>query len=206
MKWKNQIWIEDDIIPLAHQEIIKTTLLGTEERGSPFTWHFVPDVTGGESEDERPGFSHTFIKEGVINPDGQGIKELEPMWAACMEKVMEKTQVAGNYAAVNARTFLQMSLRNVDLDKVDAPHIDMIGEHFALLYYVCDSDGETILYENRYSDSNPDVPKPDALREKARVKSKQGRVVIFDGYYWHTATQPTDGVRCVINTNVVQHA
>ena len=43
-----------------------------------------------------------------------------------------------------------------------------------------------------------------ALKEKQRVKPKQGRVVIFDGAFWHTATQPSKGIRCVINTDVVQ--
>jgi hypothetical protein len=26
---------------------------------------------------------------------------------------------------------------------------------------------------------------------------------LFDGFYWHTAAQPSKGVRCIINYNVI---
>jgi hypothetical protein len=42
------------------------------------------------------------------------------------------------------------------------------------------------------------------LKVKKKVTPKQGRVVIFDGYHWHTGTQPQKGMRCVINSNVLQ--
>ena len=67
-----------------------------------------------------------------------------------------------------------------------------------------DADGDTIIYENMYSPDNPDVPQPDELRIQESVTPKQGRVVIFDGYHWHTGTQPEKGMRCVINSNVFQ--
>jgi len=36
-----------------------------------------------------------------------------------------------------------------------------------------------------------------------RVTPKQGRVVIFNGLHWHTAEQPKDNVRCIINYNLI---
>ena len=35
-----------------------------------------------------------------------------------------------------------------------------------------------------------------------RVTPKQGRAVIFDGKYYHTARQPKDKLRCIINFNI----
>jgi len=50
---------------------------------------------------------------------------------------------------------------------------------------------------------SPSPPEPKDLKEKLRVKPKRGRVVIFDGFRWHTATQPKMcKARCVINTNL----
>ena len=37
---------------------------------------------------------------------------------------------------------------------------------------------------------------------KKRVTPKQGRLVVFDGRYWHTAEQPKYNKRCVINTDI----
>jgi len=200
MKWKKKIWVFDNIIPIEQQEIIKNTLFAYT-----FRWGFIDNVTGGGSRDERPAFGHTFIRDGVIKTHEDYIKMLNPLWTNCMEKIKEKTNTVGNYSIVKSRTFLQLPLRNVRGGEYDAHHIDLAAEHFALLYYVCDSDGDTVIFENMYSKDNTKAPELHELREKKRVTPQQGRVVIFDGYYWHTATQPSKGIRCVINTDVVQN-
>ena len=35
-----------------------------------------------------------------------------------------------------------------------------------------------------------------------KITPKQGRVVIFNGLLRHTATQPINGSRCIINVNI----
>lgn len=201
VKWKKQVWIVDDIISKEQQENIKSTLLAYD-----FSWGFIDNITSGALKEKRPAFGHTFVRDGMLRSREEYIKLLEPLWGGCMEKIKRETNVVGNYAFVQARTFLQLALRNVRGGEYDAHHIDLADEHFALLYYVCDSDGDTVIFENMYSKENPKPPEPRELIEKARVTPKQGRVVIFDGYYWHTATQPSKGIRCIINTDVVQRA
>jgi hypothetical protein len=86
---------------------------------------------------------------------------------------------------------------------IDTPHIDVSEfKHLVILYYVVDSDGETVIYENQY-DTKGDIPRFGTLKEKQRVMPKQGRVVLFDGYYWHTSCQPENNVRCIINYNII---
>ena len=41
------------------------------------------------------------------------------------------------------------------------------------------------------------------LEELKRVTPKSGRVVMFNGRRWHTAAQPVNNVRCIINYNVI---
>ena len=55
-----------------------------------------------------------------------------------------------------------------------------------------------------YHPNNTKVPELTELKVIMEVTPKQGRVVIFDGYHWHTGTQPQKGMRCVINSNVLQ--
>jgi len=200
MKWKKQVWVIDDIIPLDQQEKIKNTMMGPN-----FPWRFVDDITGGGSRDKRPAFSHTFLREGDIYSHEDNIKMLEKLWLSCMEKLYEKTKTKGNYSALASRAFIQLPLANLQGREYDAHHIDRIEDHLAFLYYVCDADGDTVIFENMYSKDNPRPPEPHELQEKIRVTPKQGRVVIFDGYYWHTATQPSRNVRCVINTDILHH-
>ena len=95
------------------------------------------------------------------------------------------------------RSFLQFPLKNIDISEVDAPHVDIDNfRHFVVLYYVCDSDGDTIIYnEKEYGLKK--------YTERQRVSPKQGRCVIFDGTQMHTAEQPINSnIRCVVNYNL----
>ena len=69
-----------------------------------------------------------------------------------------------------------------------APHTDRPEEHLGLIYYLNDSDGDTIFFEG---DS-----------ELQRVSPKKGRIVIFDGNTLHAGGFPTDNPRCIVNYNI----
>ena len=79
---------------------------------------------------------------------------------------------------------------------MDTPHIDTDDKHFVMLYYVVDSDGDTIIYNEKVESKEYTI--------KKSVTPKQGRVVLFDGGLYHTAEQPTKDTRCVVNYNLVR--
>ena len=95
---------------------------------------------------------------------------------------------------IQGRSFLQLPL-TTKKGKVDTPHIDTDDKHFVMLYYVCDSDGDTIIYNEKTESEEYTI--------KKSVTPKQGRVVLFDGGLYHTAEQPTKDTRCVVNYNLV---
>ena len=59
-----------------------------------------------------------------------------------------------------------------------------------VLYYDLTAYGNTLIYDR----DNKTI-----LRS---ITPKQGSVVIFDGSYFHTAEQPKQGNRCIINCNL----
>lgn len=69
-----------------------------------------------------------------------------------------------------------------------APHTDRSEEHLGLIYYVNDSDGDTIFFEGD--------------KELQRVTPKKGRIVLFDGSTLHAGGFPTDNPRCIVNYNL----
>ena len=95
---------------------------------------------------------------------------------------------------IKGRSFLQLPI-NYNGERIDTPHIDIVDDHFVILYYVCDSDGDTIIYNEKVKSDNYTIQK--------RITPKQGRVVLFDGSYYHTAEQPTDNIRCVVNYDLI---
>ena len=59
------------------------------------------------------------------------------------------------------------------------------------------NDGDTIIYNEREKD------RPDGIYTiKQKVTPKQGRAVLFDGWLMHTAEQPINNVRCIVNYNL----
>ena len=99
-----------------------------------------------------------------------------------------------NINVLQGRSFLQFPL-NLKDRSVDTPHIDLhYRKHLVALYYVCDSDGDTIIYNERKESESYTI--------KQRVTPKQGRMVIFDGWLMHTAEQPLNNTRCVVNYNL----
>ena len=105
-----------------------------------------------------------------------------------LKSVRERMKIK-NMNVVQGRSFLQFPL-NLKDKTPDTPHIDLDQgiEHIVALYYVCDSDGDTIIYNEREDQGLES--KSYTIKEK--VTPKQGRMVIFDGTLYHTAEQPKD--------------
>ena len=190
---EGEIIVIDDFVTLEYQEKIKQELLGVNNN---FPWFHTEDVTdaGELTSQHRPALAHQYVN---LNDDD--VSEIESIFhhlftpllsKACQHLKMPQTEV------IQGRSFLQFPLRNIDTSVVDTPHIDLDEgeEHIVVLYYVIDSDGDTVIYNER--------KKSLTYTEKQRVTPKQGRVVIFEGGQYHTAAQPTKGTRCIVNYNL----
>lgn len=192
MNWHNKVFVFDDIVNLKTQNHIKDLMLNKA------MWSYVSDVTNPQLNDQqRPGFAHYFVKDEIITSDLHN--EVLPI----LQNSLKKLNVHGDRRYLQGRSFLQLPLNIDNREKLDVPHVDLANfKHLVILYYVTDADGETVIYDNQFVE-NQKIPNFEDLKEKQRVMPKQGRVVCFDGYYWHTSQQPSKGTRCIINYNVV---
>jgi len=192
MNWHNKVFVFDDIVNLETQNHIKDLMLNKA------MWSYVSDVTNPQLNDQqRPGFAHWFVKDEIIRSDLHD--EVLPI----LQNSLKKLNVHGDRRYLQGRSFLQLPLNIDNREKLDVPHVDLANfKHLVILYYVTDADGETVIYDNQFVE-NEKIPNFEDLKEKQRVMPKQGRVVCFDGYYWHTSQQPSKGTRCIINYNVV---
>lgn len=163
------IKVVDEFIPLNEQEEIKEVFFE-----SKFPWYYTSDITFKNGKQQRPAMSHVFVRNGeVISVYADGAIRLGKI--GCEQVGYKFNKV------INAKTFLQFPNKEIEPDD---KHIDMKAKHLVVLYYVCDSDGDTAI-------------------GKTNITPKQGRAVIFDGYLYHTAYQPKENIRCVININVI---
>ena len=84
-------------------------------------------------------------------------------------------------------------------------HTNRDVPHLVLLYYVNDSDGDTILYDKTIEDIPYSVQYPDEycdMNITHNVTPKKGRVLVFDGRYYHSPSSPTKSMRCIITLDL----
>ena len=170
------IKVIDNFIPLQTQNELKDLMIGKDRI---FPWFFIPDVTGSGNQN-RSAVQHEFynLSRGV---NSNFLENILPV---------VKNFKRPDLCVLRANSFLQFP--NPSYKKYDTPHLDMPSydrSYTIVLYYVCDSEGDTIFFNSK----NKVIKK---------VMPKQGRVAIFDGSILHTAYQPTKSVRCILNFNI----
>ena len=80
-------------------------------------------------------------------------------------------------------------------------HIDYPTANITTILYINDSDGDTIFYKERTSDTTKRY-KPSDLNEMKRITPVANSLVIFDGFQLHTGCSPMkNSNRILINSN-----
>ena len=171
-----EVKIIDNCISVKQQNLIIKQLL----QNKYFPWFYRPDVTEElniELGQQRPAFTHYFILDK--NPNSDSLSLVLPIINSLTTKQI-----------IQCRAFLQFPLNPKLIgSKHDTPHTDFAYPHTVYLYYVIDSDGDTLFLKNS--------------KIVKKITPKKGRLVIFDGNIQHTAKQPKKDIRCVINFDVI---
>lgn len=179
------IKIIDDIISKDCQNELENTLFSKE-----FVKKTSPNVR--RYSQGNIGYEHWFIKHGEN-------KTLSELIIPLFVEISNKSGINGNLS--DARTFLQeISINEKNHDVI---HVDMTVPHFVFLYYVNDSDGDTTVFNRRYSYGNSQfLIRNQKVEPLEKISPKKGRVLIFDGLMYHAAGIPQKNKRCIINFNV----
>jgi len=88
-------------------------------------------------------------------------------------------------------------------------HVDMNVDHIAIVYYINDTDGNTIFLNNTNGNSAESHQSNfkgidlDEFEIVNKIPPKKGRAVIFDGNIYHCGEYPTITDRFVLNFDLV---
>jgi hypothetical protein len=182
--------ILDDVIPLMFQNDIKETV-----NGNMFQWYFYNSIYG-EKEIMKP--KNPKIKETP------GMVHTVFMFNMCLKLLHyvrnHKKFELGDVLRIRIRRTLQTP--NHSFEKHNIPHVDLdeASDYKSLIYYVEDSDGDTVLFKNKWKKGDPVSLDTENLNEYKRISPKQGRCVLFDGHVFHAGNNPINYVkRTVIN-------
>lgn len=180
----SQIYVFDDIIPQNQANYLEK-LYNNEIKGAKqIPWFYTPHLSTGFSDnppssDNMPK-SETGFSLNFLSGDQKHHRLFAPLYSFLQSQDLALEEV------FLARSFLQTPNPYAN---VQQPHTDIPIPHWVVLYYVLDSDGDTIFYD-------------DNQKEIARVPPKKGRIVCFNGMISHSGSSPLKSTRIVINYTV----
>lgn len=162
-------------------------------RCAQLKWSFVQDISYGTTDNGKnsPGFSYNFYLDKKFSASGETILSPEynlivPMFLECFDKLGKEFSIDDIFRSRARLTINRPELP--DANRIDAPHVDYSIPHWVLLYYVNNTDGNTVFFENQ--------------QIVERIAPRRGRVVLFDGSIVHASSCSTLSPRIVINTNI----
>ena len=96
------------------------------------------------------------------------------------------------------RSRLDMTVNRENSIVLD-PHVDVLYPHISSILYINDSDGNTIIYNQKYNDYDKFNQQLTVQKE---IEPRANRLLIFDGMYIHTGCTPSKhNRRILINSN-----
>lgn len=190
----------ENFIPVDYQNHILQVMTGME-----FPWVFNQHMVSGDAwslndPQNHAGFNHFFYEQGKFN--SQWFNLFYPL-------VLSITSNANvNFdRLIRMRANLTLSNSAV-IEDYHMPHIDSFFPHWNAIYYVNDSDGDTVIFNETnetYSSGDDDIIRIQQgnFTIKKRVTPKKGKILIFPGKYYHSSSiARTSKFRCVININL----
>lgn len=177
----------DDFLNSHEQEVVRNNLLQRAR------WNLIIDMDGKyDAKYPSFGFVHVFKhpNEGITSEFYQAVVDL------FVPKIKEKANLDVK-DVYYTRSFLQVPLEAKFHKERNNVHVDIPQKHIAAVYYVTDSDGDTVIYDNVYGEN------VTTLKRHQTVTPKAGRMVFFDGSRYHCSSQPTNALRCIINMDLI---
>lgn len=177
----------DDVIPAAYQNQIQA-----ECQSDTMAWFFNEETGRRVSGIETlySGFSHL-----AYHVDG-GASATSPQMTALLLPLLfmfcERAQIP-------FKRLLRIRLGLFPRTMIDVPHhnphVDFYQPHRTAVYYVNDSDGDTVIFNETYDDVSKErsvqYTKDGRFTVAARVSPKKGRMCGFDGKHYHASMHPT---------------
>ena len=206
-EWKGKIVVKDDFLLTTHFEKIQEYV-----NHLSFPWCFEKNLTTKKSktEDSIENFNHGFGtsvlnnvipdetgKKQILKPDGANSIQFTPLNKNFISFITPFLWNIQDYIGVNfiLNSRFDMTLRTPYEEYIHPPHIDFPNKfpHISTVIYMNDTDGDTIFFNETsagMSEKESNKIQINDLTIRKRVKPKKGRMIIFDGSFFHTGCSP----------------
>lgn len=163
-----------------------------------FKWDWVEN-TGYEKIKENKEWDFSWAH--FVFRDGQIVSDLYPYLMPIVLNI-------GDAIGVDAQHILRIRIgcnTKTPMPIIHSPHIDSTVPHYTALLYLNDSDGDTVIYNQKYPFLKNSAPHDEYSKnlnftELARHSPEFNKVVVFDGSHYHSSSSPTIADRRIVVT------
>jgi hypothetical protein len=163
-------------------------------------WYYLKDTAYNQHDDTKKPYEPSWMY--FLYNKGDSLSDVKPLAESLLITALDKLNLPFKElirirAGLSTRT--PYPVRH-------APHVDYDSRHMSALYYVNDSDGDTIFY-NEERDENLTISSYEWSKDKTftvrqQVTPRADRMVIFNGLIYHSSSTPCNhDNRIVLNFN-----
>lgn len=189
--------IFDKIIPSGYSDQIENDLNRMQ-----FPWHYISDVTN-RNYGNNSGFVH------IAHDFGKEPSEWYPFIKPIVYSIEE---AMGHKMSDLLRIRVGLLTKTSEPEyEFNTPHVDFLMPHYTACYYVNDTDGDTIEFEQSIAMMNSseisdtiveNYVKNTEFKISDRCTPAKGKLCVFDGLKFHASTKPKlNEKRMVITIN-----
>lgn len=149
-------------------------ILSFEQRARALPWQLLENSAGVDHSHTAPSFAHTLYWHGESS-------DYFGQFVPILNSVEDLTQLART-SLVRARIGLYLPSPHYP---TNPRHVDTNEPHTVVLYYMNETDGDTVLY----------------TEPETRITPKRGHYIQFDGSTPHSSSNPTHHPRLTLNLN-----
>jgi hypothetical protein len=195
----NEIYTFDNIVNIEIQNEIEKYVYNKN-----LDWNTIHNRTNSVGIHRNYSFPAQVLRE--VNIDKNILKFIDNVIDNTLNKINKK--LAKKYRIKINKTIPHHIEANEEYRLL---HIDTMETHVSIIYYINDSDGDTLMFNDKNNKhlknakefaNNDNFLDPKNFELIKCISPKKGRVVIFDGNLWHYGKYPTKGERNVININL----
>ena len=197
----------EDLIPKTYQKDLLALFTSNEfpwfyQKGTIYTnknislqESFGNHICLDKNTTDSQQFVHVFVSDGKANSSLYSV--VKPILYFIEQQGIDCTRLR----RIKANMLLQDTSfpeNHYNIPHVDSPNTECTKDIKSLIYYVNDSDGDTVLFNERIV--FPFMGSPDQLTVNHRVTPKAGSCILFNAHTYHASTPPKVNInRMVIN-------
>lgn len=185
--------IIDNFLSTEYNQFINTNIFG---ENTSFNWFHLPNVSGAELKYQVDGVTFNKNQDGFYHgcySHNQINSNIYDIFVPVLNKIEKVFDVKINELI---RIRIGMNMQTAEAGS-HYPHTDLDTPNKTFLYYVDESDGDTIFYKRDSKDENK-------LTVDFRNPHTQNQAVLFDGLTLHSSSSPIKyNRRTTVNINFV---